>query len=221
MRCKYDRAAGELTLDVEQKIVSFVSVCCVCSQGQPQSPSQPPGPAPTASRQPGRATATRQGPARQPGTRNGREVAEPQSHMTLWRHLVTWVSSSFCLTLFSPPPRPFERARTLAVYGRSDNRANSGEPPRKRTGCAHASSANFHSARFKMPNKHPRSSRMATRRTNFTSKSDIASMGGGLFTMKYLPCPLPTMRLRTARRPRRRRPRLLHQIHLSQQRKNL
>ena len=54
--------------------------------------------------------------------------------MTLWRHLVRWASSSLCVTLFSPPPGPSERARTLAVYGQSDNRANSGEPLRNRTG---------------------------------------------------------------------------------------
>ena len=46
---------------------------------------------------------------------------------------MTWASSSFCVTLFSPPPRPPERARTSTVYGQSDNRANSGEPLRKCT----------------------------------------------------------------------------------------
>ena len=39
-----------------------------------------------------------------------------------------------------------------------------------------SSSANF-PARGSMPSKHPRSSRMAARRTNFTSKSDVASEG--------------------------------------------
>ena len=60
--------------------------------------------------------------------------------------------------------------------GNPDPRANSGEPLRKPAGCAHASSVNF-TARGYMPTKHPRSSRMAARRTNFTSKSDIASEG--------------------------------------------
>ena len=68
-------------------------------------------------------------------------------------HLVTWVFSSFCLTLFSPPPRPPERARTfLAVYGQSGSRANSGESLRNRTGQQRASQAmpktrNRHSVR--------------------------------------------------------------------------
>ena len=99
------------------------------------SPSQPgPARASQGQAQPAASQAGRQPPGKtQPGTRKKREVAESQSHMAVWRHLVTWASSSFCLTLFSPPPRLPERTRTLAVYGQSDNRANSGEPLRKRT----------------------------------------------------------------------------------------
>ena len=69
------RAYTQVHLVEVRGSVSFVSVCCVCSQDQPQparaSPSQP-GPGP-ASRQPGRAAATRQGPARhKKETRSGR-----------------------------------------------------------------------------------------------------------------------------------------------------
>ena len=65
-----------------------MSVCCVCSQGQPQparaSPSQP-GPA-TASQGQAQPAASQAGPQppgkAQPGTRKKREVAESQSHVT-------------------------------------------------------------------------------------------------------------------------------------------
>ena len=110
--------------------------CVLCVQPGPAPEPQPASASPSqpgagpASRQPGRAAATSQGPARhKKETRSGRVT---ESHGLVAPFMVTWASSSSCLTLFFPPPRPFERARTLTVYGRSDNRANS-EEPRNRT----------------------------------------------------------------------------------------
>ena len=146
------RAHTQVCLVEVSGSVSFVSFCCVCSQDQPQ-PARPslsqPGPGPT-SRQPGRAAATRQDPARNKReTRSDRVTESHDRQVTCCvTCLVTWASSIFCVTFFSPPPRPSERARTLTVHGQSDNRANSGESLRNPTGCAHASSADFHSAGF-------------------------------------------------------------------------
>ena len=122
---------------------------CAASASKPQpvraSPSQP-GPRP-ASRRSDRAATTRQGPARhKKETRSGR-VTSNDWQVTCGVACI-WASSSFCATLFSRPPKPPERARTLTVHGQSDNRAKRGEPLKNRTGFAHASSANFHSAGF-------------------------------------------------------------------------
>ena len=80
--CKHLWCCAHHFLHQPVSTVHFVSVCCVCSQGQPQparaSPSQAgPGAQPAASQAgpqlPGKA---------QPGTRKKQEVAESQSHNT-------------------------------------------------------------------------------------------------------------------------------------------